>query len=191
MSDDDEDGLEAMISFLYTGTYTCPDMGARAFPAHLGDQPSDALFEARLHTLADKYNIDALRIETLQKFQTSMKRYWSYPQFAHWLRELMINFRDSHPMVAAVRSTMAEHFPHFAQPTSQNAALQQAVEAELVWAMVHDFFVQKTLQCKDGRCQATFVVLSNVSAFPKCPNCGTKMVEHLSSGARRDSPWSQ
>ncbi|XP_014550323.1 hypothetical protein COCVIDRAFT_115774 [Bipolaris victoriae FI3] len=80
LNDDDVSAVEAMLRFLYTFDY---DAGGNA-----ADVASPMVFNVKVYSVADKYDIPALKSVASQKFKESVKTCWNMDDFPHAVAEV-------------------------------------------------------------------------------------------------------
>ena len=66
--------VEAMLQFMYTFDYEA--IGAE-------NSPSPMVFNVKVYSIADKYDIPALKVQAEQKFRTAAETCWDMDDFPH------------------------------------------------------------------------------------------------------------
>ena len=80
LNDDDVSAVEAMLRFLYSFDY---DAGGSA-----ADVASPMVFNVKVYSIADKYDIPALKSVASQKFKELVKTCWNMDDFPHAVAEV-------------------------------------------------------------------------------------------------------
>ncbi|OCL13437.1 hypothetical protein AOQ84DRAFT_274788, partial [Glonium stellatum] len=78
LNDDDVSVVEAMLHFMYRFDY---DDNAHG-------QVSPAVFNAKVYSLADKYDLSALKLHAKEKFDKAVENCWSADDFPHVISEV-------------------------------------------------------------------------------------------------------
>lgn len=80
LNDDDVSAVDTMLRFLYSFDY---DTGGSA-----ADVASTMVFNVKVYSIADKYEIPALKSVASQKFIDSVKTCWNMDDFPHAVAEV-------------------------------------------------------------------------------------------------------
>ncbi|EMD86655.1 hypothetical protein COCC4DRAFT_33157 [Bipolaris maydis ATCC 48331] len=80
LNDDDVSAVEAMLRFLYSFDYDAS--------GSVADVASPMVFNVKVYSIADKYDVPALKSIAREKFKESVKTCWNMDDFPHAIAEV-------------------------------------------------------------------------------------------------------
>lgn len=175
-----------MLMFLYTGSY------GDEYVYNKGERISNALFNLRVHLLAEKYALEPLRKFAAVRFAAAARDGWETDEFANAVQEMWDHSSDEHMQLRnCIIHTIMEHAKELYRPTNAASRFMEVVYG-IPWlsAQVAQMFVQQAeaaekmhiYSCPGKKCKQVFK--SNVTVGEQlkysCPKCQTVS----------DEPWS-
>ncbi|KAL6149966.1 hypothetical protein ACJQWK_02530 [Exserohilum turcicum] len=168
--DDDVSAVEAMLQFLYTFDY---DAGGS-----VADAASPMVFNVKVYSIADKYDIPALKSVARQKFQESVETCWNMDDFPHAIAEV---YNSTPPNDQGLRSLVVdvacEHITSLLQKQGFCDVLGETAgfASDLVQLQASKHSVREKqdrtkYRCSD--CSGHWEVGASSGSSYHCPHCG-------------------
>lgn len=88
LSEHDPDALEAMLEYLYTGSFS--DYHSSSAPA---------VFNVRVYSIAEKYDIYCLQTEAAEKFGKAVRASWNKVNLSDVIQEVLGTTRDQYSLL--------------------------------------------------------------------------------------------
>jgi len=160
---DDAGVVGAMLHFMYTFEY---DSG--------GSEISPMLFHVRVYSIAEKYEVSALKLAAKNKFNEVVTTCWDMDDFSHVINEI---YGSTPPQDRGLRDIVVEvahaHIVALLKKDDFNNALQETLgfAADLAQLLAK---TMKTYKCPTPNCGRHWQAILSPGITYYCLFCGTR-----------------